>query len=134
MCLSINYFSKINLNHLTILVVLIKRKMIFEIFSLKIQVNEHSISIFYMYILDIWIGMPGTLEQFDYLARDYFDASSNNDVKGQKTLIEKAQEETKKLVDKKDQKKLDMIKEILFNLVSILFQCKILFNNHGSYC
>jgi len=56
--------------------------------------------------------MPGTLEQLDYLARDFFDASSNNDEKGQQTLVEKAREEAEKLVDKKDQKKLDMIKEI----------------------
>jgi hypothetical protein len=56
--------------------------------------------------------MPGTLEQLDYLARDFFDASSNNDEKGQQTLVEKVREEAEKLVDKKDQKKLDMIKEI----------------------
>lgn len=56
--------------------------------------------------------MPGTLEQLDYLARDFFDASSNNDEKGQQTIVEKVREEAEKLVDKKDQKKLDMIKEI----------------------
>ncbi len=61
--------------------------------------------------------MPGTLEQLDYLARDFFDASSANDEKGQQTLLEKAREEAGKLVDKKDQKKLDMINEILSNLV-----------------
>jgi hypothetical protein len=49
--------------------------------------------------------MPGTLEQLDYLARDYFDASSANDEKGQRTLLTKAREEAGKLVEKKDQKK-----------------------------
>jgi hypothetical protein len=53
------------------------------------------------------LGLPGTVEAVDYLARDFFDATSNNDEKGQQTLLEKAREEVKKLVDKKEQKRLE---------------------------
>ena len=73
--------------------------------------------------LGIWVGMPGTLEALDYLARDFFDASSANDKKGQRTLLAKAREEAEKMVDKKDQKKLELINDLLSTFVFLLFQC-----------
>jgi hypothetical protein len=56
--------------------------------------------------LDLWFGLPGTLEALDRLAREFFDASSTNDETHQKSLIEKAREQVKGFVDKKDQKRL----------------------------
>jgi len=53
---------------------------------------------------NIWVGKPGTLEQLDYLARDFFDASTSNNYKGQQELLKKSREEASKLVKEKDQK------------------------------
>jgi len=39
------------------------------------------------------------------LAREFFDASSTNDEQNQKTLLEKAREQVKALVDAKEQKR-----------------------------
>jgi hypothetical protein len=67
-------------------------------------------------ILDLWFGLPGTLEALDYLARDFFDASSNKDENGQKTLLEKARELIKEFVDKKEQKRFESIFSCLIKL------------------
>ncbi|CAF1189427.1 unnamed protein product [Adineta steineri] len=53
---------------------------------------------------NLWFGLPGTLESLDRLAREYFDVSSANDETNQKTLLEKAREQVKGFVDKKEQK------------------------------
>ena len=90
-------------------------------YTSKNMINYH-LSYIRNILLDIWVGMPGTVENLDYLARDFFDASSKNDAKGQKTLLKKAREEADKLVDQKDQKKLDLIKKNQLNLPFILFQ------------
>lgn len=52
----------------------------------------------------LWFGLPGTLETLDRLAREFFDASSSNDETNQKSLLEKAREQVKSLVDPKEQK------------------------------
>jgi len=66
--------------------------------------SEDDLKRFISYHTNLWFGLPGTLEELDFVARDFFDASSNNDEKGQKTLLKKAREQIKTLVDKKDQK------------------------------
>lgn len=53
------------------------------------------------------MGLPGTIENLDYLARDFFDATSNRDRKGQKVLMKRAVEEAEKIVEDKDQKGFD---------------------------
>jgi len=53
---------------------------------------------------NLWFGLPGTLEALDRLAREFFDASTSNDETNQKSLLEKAREQVKALVDKKEQK------------------------------
>ncbi len=58
------------------------------------------------YFLDLWFGLPGTIESLDKLAREFFDASSSNDETNQKSLLEKAREQVKGLVDKKEQRRL----------------------------
>lgn len=58
-----------------------------------------------MFFIDLWFGLAGALENFDRLAREFFDASSSNDETNQKSILEKAREEVKKLVDKKEQKR-----------------------------
>ena len=55
-----------------------------------------------MFFIDMWFGLAGALENFDGLAREFFDAS---DETNQKSILEKAKEEVKKLVDKKEQKR-----------------------------
>jgi len=52
----------------------------------------------------LWFGLPGTLEELDHLAQEFFDASSNNDENKQKSLLDKVREQVKKFVDKKEQK------------------------------
>lgn len=56
-------------------------------------------------ISDLWFGLPGTLEALDRLAREFFDASSAKDETNQKSLLEKAREQVKSLVDPKEQKR-----------------------------
>lgn len=56
--------------------------------------------------VDLWFGLPGTLEALDRLAREFFDASSSSDEANQKTILEKAREQIKALIDPKDQKRL----------------------------
>ena len=55
--------------------------------------------------LDLWFGLPGTLEALDRFAREFFDASSSNDETNQKSLLEKVREQVKGFADKKDQKR-----------------------------
>ena len=55
--------------------------------------------------LDLWFGLPGTLEALDRLVREFFDASSTKDEKNQNSLLEKVREQVKGLTDKKDQKR-----------------------------
>jgi hypothetical protein len=45
------------------------------------------------------------LESLDRLAREFFDAASSKDETNQKSLLEKAREQVKSLVDKKEQKR-----------------------------
>jgi hypothetical protein len=59
------------------------------------------------FILDLWFGLPGTHEILDRLAREFFDASSNNDEHTQKSLLEKARQQIKDFSDKKEQKRLE---------------------------
>ncbi len=66
--------------------------------------------------------MPGTLEALDFLARDFFDATSNNDAIGQNTLLEKAREQFKGLTDKKEQKRFESIYYVSLNIVFVLLQ------------
>jgi len=84
----INYFLKINLKPITYAGVKSED-------DLKRFISHHT---------NLWFGLPGTLEELDFVARDFFDASSSNDAKGQKVLLKKAREQFKTLVDKKDQK------------------------------
>jgi endoplasmic reticulum protein 29 len=53
---------------------------------------------------NLWFGLPGTLETFDRLAREFFDAASSKDETNQNSLLEKARQQVKNLVDKKEQK------------------------------
>ena len=55
--------------------------------------------------LDLWFGLPGTLEALDRWAREFFDASSAKDEKNQQSLLEKVREQVQGLVEKKDQKR-----------------------------
>ena len=55
--------------------------------------------------IDLWFGLPGALETFDRLAREFFDASSSKDEANQKSILEKAREEVKNLADKKEQRR-----------------------------
>ena len=90
--------------------------MIFDVFSLDTPVRQTLSLIFsQMFFLDIWVGLPGTIENLDYLARDYFDATSNHDRKGQKVLLKRALEEAEKILEDKDQKKFDCISGIHFH-------------------
>jgi len=66
--------------------------------------SEDDLKRFISHHTNLWFGLPGTLEELDFVARDFFDASSSNDAKGQKVLLKKAREQFKTLVDKKDQK------------------------------
>lgn len=68
----------------------------------------------------IWVGLPGTLENLDYLARDIFDATSNHDRKGQKILLKKAHEEADKIVEEKVQKEFVFINETFHFVHSLL--------------
>ena len=83
--------------------------MTLNVFSHNIQVIKKIIFDFYTKIIiifiDLWFGLPGTLEALDRLAREFFDASSSNDETNQKSLLEKAREQVKGLVDKKEQKR-----------------------------
>ncbi len=86
--------------------------MISNVLFLNIQVKQIDDSLLHKknnIILDLWFGLPGTLEALDNLARDFFDASSNKDENGQKTLLEKARELIKEFVDKKEQKRFESI-------------------------
>ncbi|CAF1097600.1 unnamed protein product, partial [Didymodactylos carnosus] len=56
---------------------------------------------------NLWFGLPGTLEQMDLLARQFFDLlSSTDDTHDQekKTLFEKAKEQMKAMTNKNDQR------------------------------
>ncbi len=55
--------------------------------------------------VDLWFGLPGTLESLDRLAGEFFDAVSGKDESSQNSLLEKAREQLKSLVDKKEQKR-----------------------------
>jgi len=66
---------------------------------------------------NLWFGLPGTLEGLDRLAREFFDASSSNDEANQKSILEKAREQVKGLVDKKDQKSGDSYLKIMESVV-----------------
>jgi hypothetical protein len=65
--------------------------------------------------------LPGTLEELDFLARDFFDATSNNDIHGQNTLLEKVREQVKGLVDTKEQRRLESIYYVSLNIIFVLF-------------
>ncbi len=83
--------------------------MILNVFFHKIQVNKY-IKILVEkerndWYVDLWFGLPGTLESLDLLAREFFDAASSNDETNQKSLLEKAREQVKNLLDKKEQKR-----------------------------
>lgn len=68
---------------------------------MKNETNSHLM----FFQIDLWFGLAGALENFDSLAREFFDASSSNDEANQKSILEKARDEVKKLVDKKEQKR-----------------------------
>ncbi|CAF0998475.1 unnamed protein product [Adineta ricciae] len=62
---------------------------------------------------NLWFGLPGTLEALDKIAREFFDASSASDETQTKSLIEKAREQVKGFVDKKEQKSGDSYLKIM---------------------
>ena len=53
----------------------------------------------------MWFGLTGALESLDYIARDFYDASTSNNEANQQSLLEKARTEVKSLTDKKEIKR-----------------------------
>jgi endoplasmic reticulum protein 29 len=66
---------------------------------------------------NLWFGLPGTLESLDLLAREFFDVASSNDETNQKSLLEKAREQVKNLLDKKEQKSGESYVKIMESVV-----------------
>lgn len=66
--------------------------------------TENDLKRFLSQNTDLWFGLPGTIEALDRLSREFFDASTASDSTTQNSLLEKAREEVKGLVDKKEQK------------------------------
>ncbi|CAF5125421.1 unnamed protein product, partial [Rotaria magnacalcarata] len=66
--------------------------------------TEDDLRRFLSHNTNIWFGFPGTVEELDRLAQQFFVASSNNDENTQKSLLEKAHGAVKNLVDKKEQR------------------------------
>ncbi len=73
------------------------------------------------FFLDLWFGLSGTVEALDRLAQEFFDVSSSNDEKNQKSLLEKARELVQGLTDKKDQKRLKYFNRFFFYINLILY-------------
>ena len=72
--------------------------------------KEQSVLIFHLYIiLDVWFGLPGTVEELDHLAQQFFHASSNNDENTQRSLLEQTRERIKGLVKKQEQQRFEFI-------------------------
>ena len=49
--------------------------------------------------VDLWFGLPGTLEDLDRLAGEFFQAASGKDLTNRKAVLEKAREKVMGLVD-----------------------------------
>ncbi|CAF1045449.1 unnamed protein product [Rotaria sordida] len=66
---------------------------------------------------NLWFGLPGTIEELDHLAQEYFYASSNNDVNTQMSLLEKAREQVKRLVNEKEKKSGESYVKIMESII-----------------
>lgn len=66
--------------------------------------TENDLKRFLSQHTSLWFGLPGTLETFDRLAREFFEAVSSDNKDNQNALLEKARQEQNGLTDKKDQK------------------------------
>lgn len=56
-------------------------------------------------LVDLWFGLPGTLEVLDRVAGEFFQAASGKEETNVNALLDKAREQVKEFVDVKEQKR-----------------------------
>ncbi|CAF2828493.1 unnamed protein product [Rotaria sp. Silwood2] len=79
--------------------------------------TENDLKRFLSQHTNLWFGLPGTIEELDRLAQEFFYASSNNDENAQKSVLERARKQVKQLVDKKEQRSGEWYVKIMESVV-----------------
>lgn len=75
--------------------------------------SENDLKRFLSQHTNLWFGLPGTLETFDKLAFEFFEAATANDQDRLNDILEKARAEQKQLSEAKDQKSAESYLKIM---------------------